>query len=86
MPFKVTVLRLETIADIVFILGIIGTIVISVSGSLLGGILCLIPSFLFSYILYAVAKILQNTENIHEYLKDPKFLKNNSKEEADNED
>ena len=79
MPFKVTPARLELIADILCILGVVASIVLFAAG---GGevasipliLLCLLPSLLLSYILYAIAKILQNTENILEHLKNPAML------------
>ncbi len=63
MPFKVTPYRLEMIADIVFILGIILGVILCFE-SVLPGIAVLLTVFCFSYILYAVAKILRNTEEI----------------------
>lgn len=63
MPFKVTPYRLEMIADIVFIPGIILGVILCFE-SVLPGIAVLLTVFCFSYILYAVAKILRNTEEI----------------------
>lgn len=65
MPFKVTPYRLEMIADIVFILGVILSVIILFGfESILVSIAVLLTVFAFSYILYAVAKILRNTEEI----------------------
>ncbi len=91
MPFKVTPARLELIADILCILGVVASIVLFVAG---GGeiasiplvLLCLLPSLLLSYILYAIAKILQNTENILEHLKNPALLTSQSAEPEDDND
>ena len=79
MPFKVTPARLELIADILCILGVVVSIVLFAAGggeigSLPLVLLCLLPSLLLSYVLYAIAKILQNTENILEHLKNPALL------------
>ena len=63
MPFKVTPYRLEMIADIVFILGIILGVILLFESILIGAAV-LLTVFTFSYILYAVAKILRNTEDI----------------------
>ena len=90
MPFKVTPARLELIADILCILGVVASIVLFAAG---GGeissipliLLCLLPSLLLSYILYAIAKILQNTENILEHLKNPAFLTSQSNPTEDND-
>ncbi len=67
MPFKTTPYRLEMIADIIFILGIIFGVILFFE-SVLSGIAVLLTAFCFSYILYAVAKILRNTEEILERL------------------
>lgn len=65
MPFKVTPYRLEIIADIVFILGVILSVIILFGfESILVSIAVLLTVFAFSYILYAVAKILRNTKEI----------------------
>ncbi len=90
MPFKVTPARLELIADILCILGVVASIVLFAAG---GGeiasiplvLLCLLPSLLLSYILYAIAKILQNTENILEHLKNPALLTSQSDQPEDND-
>ena len=90
MPFKVTPYRLELIADILCILGIVFSIILFAAG---GGeiasipmvLLCLLPSLLLSYILYAIAKILQNTENILEHLKNPALLTSKTAEPEDND-
>lgn len=80
MPFKVTPYRLEMIADIFFVLGIIAALILFVGGAgLLAGLLTLSASAIFAYLLYAAAKILRNTEEILEY------LKNNSTEENNDE-
>ena len=80
MPFKITPYRLEMIADILFILGIIAALILFVGGAgFLVGILTLIPSSIFSYLLYAAANILRNTEDILDH------LKNNSTEETNDE-
>ena len=69
MPFKVTPFRLEMIADILTILGVIAALLLFVGGAgFLAGIAVLLPASAFSYILYAVAKILRNTETILEHL------------------
>ena len=87
MPFKVTPARLELIADILCILGVVGSIVLfAAGGGILAGILCLLPTLLISYVLYAVAKILQNTENILEYLKNPALLTSRQAEPEDIDD
>ena len=80
MPFKVTPYRLEMIADIVFILGIIAALILFFGGAgFAAGILTLSASAIFSYLLYAAAKILRNTEDILD------LLKNNSTEETNDE-
>ena len=80
MPFKVTPYRLEMIADIFCILGVIVSLILFAGGAgFLAGILTLLVSAALSYILYAVAKILRNTEEILE------LLKNNSTEENNDE-
>ena len=80
MPFKVTPYRLEMIADILFILGIIAGLILFVGGAgFLAGFLTLSASAIFSYLLYAAAKILRNTEEILDH------LKNNSTEETNDE-
>lgn len=90
MPFKVTPARLELIADILCILGVVSSIVLFAAGggeisSIPLSLLCLLPSLLFSYILYAIAKILQNTENILERLKNPALLTSQTDEPEDND-
>ncbi len=78
MPFKVTPYRLEMIADILFILGVIVSLILFVGGAgFLAGILTLSASAVFSYILYAMAKILRNTEEILELLKNKSTEENN---------
>jgi len=67
MPFKTTPHRLEMIADIVFIIGILFGVILLFE-SVLPGIAVMLTVFCFSYILYAVAKILRNTEEILERL------------------
>lgn len=82
MPFKVTPYRLEMIADILFILGVIFSLILffSLGGAgFLAGFLTLSASAIFSYLLYAAAKILRNTEDILDY------LKNNSTEDNNDE-
>ena len=80
MPFKITPYRLEMIADILFILGIIAGLILFVGGAgFLAGFLTLSASAIFSYLLYAAAKILRNTEDILDY------LKNNSTEDNNDE-
>ena len=86
MPFKVTSFRLETLADILFILGLIAGIVCAVGGEIFAGILCLFSAFLLSYVLYAIAKILKNTETILERLNDPHFPHHPAEEETDHEE
>ncbi len=83
MPFKVTPYRLEMIADILSILGVISFVILLVGGAFLIGLIVLLTVFVFSYILYAVAKILKNTEAILEYLKESK---NPVEEETDDEE
>ncbi len=69
MPFKVTPYRLEMIADLVFILGVIFSVILLFGfETILGSIIVLLAVFFFSYILYAAAKILRNTEEILERL------------------
>ena len=86
MPFKVTPARLELIADILCILGVVVSIVLfAAGGGILAGILCLLPSLLLSYVLYAIAKILQNTENILEHLKNPALLTSQTPEPEDDD-
>jgi len=90
MPFKVTPARLELIADILCILGVVVSIVLFAAGggeigSLPLVLLCLLPSLLLSYVLYAVAKILQNTENILEHLKNPALLTSQTPESEDDD-
>ena len=63
MPFKVTPYRLEMIADLCFIAGILLGVILLIE-SVPAGIAVLLTVFCFSYILYAVAKILRNTEEI----------------------
>jgi hypothetical protein len=82
MPFKVTPYRLEMIADILFILGVIFSLILFFSFGGAGfpaGFLTLSASAIFSYLLYAAAKILRNTEDILDY------LKNNSTEDNNDE-
>lgn len=86
MPFKVTPARLELIADILCILGVVGSIVLfAAGGGIFAGIICLLPSLLLSYVLYAIAKILQNTENILEHLKNPALLTSQTPEPEDDD-
>lgn len=69
MPFKITPYRLEMIADFVFILGVIFSVILLFGfETILGSIIVLLAVFFFSYILYAAAKILRNTEEILERL------------------
>ena len=69
MPFRVTPYRLEMIADIFCLIGVIFSLaVIFAMDSLLLGIAALLAVLALSYVLYAVAKILRNTEAILEHL------------------
>ena len=86
MPFKVTVFRLEAIADLLFVLGLIAGLLVLVTGEFFAGILILSAAFLTAYVLYAIAKILQNTENILEALKNTNLPDNPIEEETDHEE
>ncbi len=64
MPFKVTTYRLEMMADIFYILALIFGIIFCVAEIFLLGIVTIGGGFVFSYILYGIATILHNTEEI----------------------
>ena len=82
MPFKVTPYRLEMIADISCLLGVVLFIVLLASGNLLLALVPLLAMFVFSYLLYAAAKILKNTEEILERLE----AHEENEEEEENEE
>ncbi len=63
MPFKVTSYRLQMIADIVCLLSVILGIIF-LSEGILPCVVTIAAGFIFSYILYGVATILHNTEEI----------------------
>ncbi len=63
MPFKVSPYRLQMIADIFCLLSVVFGLILLTVGLLLC-ILTIVGGFVFSYILYGVAAILHNTEDI----------------------
>ncbi len=87
MPFKVTPYRLEMIADILCIAGVIVSLILFAGGAgFLIGIAVLLTALALSYILYAVAKILRNTETILEHLENLSSKNEKNTEETETTD